>query len=336
MSLIEVSVIVVIRNEENFVVNCIRSICNQFNIETNWELILVNSCSTDKSMLKAEQYLGQTSINYKILENEKKILSSGWNIGIKEAKGKFVIRPDAHSELINNYIMTGVTILQNNNEITAVGGRLITEGKGFWGGIIKEALSSKVCVGNSSFRTNKKDGFVDTAVYAVYRKEIFDKVGYFNENLVRHQDNEMHERIHAVGGKFYLSTKMRAIYFCRGNIPSLLKQMYAIGIYLPNAGIKSLKIRHLIPFAFLIFLFVGAGISIFSEYIRMVYITTLLFYLTVIFIEFSNKSIRNGNLPLMLNVAIVPLIHIAYGFGTLIGFFNLFKKTFSVKRLFVL
>ena len=326
MNVIDVTVILVIRNEENFVENCIKSICNQFNSDTNWELIVVDGCSKDASISKAEECLKKSTINYKILRNEKKILSAGWNIGIKEAKGKFVIRPDAHAELLGNYIMKGVSILQNNNEITAVGGRLITEGKGFWGKIIKFALSSKVGVGNSSFRTNNRDGFVDTAVYAVYRKEIFEHVGLFNENLVRHQDNEMHKRIHAAGGKFYLSTKMNAKYYCRDTISSLLRQMYAIGLHLPNAGIKSLRTRHLIPFVFIMFLSVGTVGSFFLEFVKIFYIIVLLFYFVVLFIEFSIKSICNRELPVMLNVAIVPLIHISYGLGTLIGLLKLFNK----------
>ena len=203
-----ISILIVLRNAKDNIVNCIQSIESQFQ-EGNqeWELIIVDGMSDDGSKDVATQYLKNKPYSWLVVDNPKKILASGWNIGIKAAKGKYVLRPDVHATLHQGYIQNGLTLLAEQPNVTAVGGALQTKASGFWGEIIAQALSSKIGVGGSPFRTNAADGFVDTVAYGIYRKSIFDTVGYFNETLKRHQDNDMHDRIKKAGGIFYLSGK---------------------------------------------------------------------------------------------------------------------------------
>ena len=249
--MIEISVILVVRNEKDFVIDCIRSIEQQFSANDEWELIVVDGMSTDNTKTLASEYLDTVGYKWQILDNRKKTLAPGWNIGIKHSLGRYVLRPDAHSRLHEGYISNGLKTLRENPEVTVVGGLLETKSKGFMGNIIRVALSSRVGVGNSSFRTATKSGFSDTSVYGIYRREVFEHAGYFNEGLVRHQDNEMHKRIKEKGGRFYLNVNMKADYYCRSTIPALLKQMFNIGRYLPDVLFSgSLNLRHLAPFAF--------------------------------------------------------------------------------------
>jgi GT2 family glycosyltransferase len=236
-----------------------------------------------------------------------------------------VIRPDAHSSLHKAYIRNGVRTLHDKPDVTAVGGILLTKAKGFWGNIIRVALSSPVGVGNSSFRTNTESTYTDTAVYAVYRKAIFVEVGYFDEKLVRHQDNEMHNRIHKAGGKFYLNTNMIADYFCRDTIPSLLKQMFNIGRYLPDVMFKgALSLRHMAPFAFYgaILIMIIIGLFYFHP-LTWIAVALLVFYITVILAEAFLKSIKNKSLSLILLLFVIPLIHLSYAAGTCWGLIGL-------------
>jgi glycosyltransferase involved in cell wall biosynthesis len=316
----QVSVIIVTKNEEKYILNCIKSIETQFEKDDKWELIIVDGMSEDKTKEISSEYLSHVNYAYQILENKKKILSAGWNIGIKNAQGKYVVRPDAHGALHKGYIKYGLEILEQNPDVTAVGGVLETKAKGFWGNIIKEALSSRVGVGNSSFRTATQSGYYDTAVFALYRKEIFDKVGYFNEKLVRHQDNDMHKRVKDMGGKFYLDIKMKADYYCRDTIPKLSIQMFNIGRYLPtvmNNG--SLSIRHFIPFVFYNLLFILLFLGLFSTIFFKISAFIFIGYLGIISIDSIYRSLKNNNIFILLNIFIIPLMHFSYGFGTLIG-----------------
>jgi glycosyltransferase involved in cell wall biosynthesis len=324
---IKISVLIVMRNEEKYIIDCIKSIESQFTKKDSWELILIDGMSEDKTKEIATNYLKTVDYDYQILNNPKKILASGWTIGIQKAKGKYVIRPDAHAVLHPNYIKYGIEVLKSKDDVTAVGGKLITKGKGFWGNIFKEALSSRVGVGDSSFRTDAKSGYYDTAVYAVYRREIFDKVGYFNENSPRHEDNDMHKRISDAGGKFYLDIRMVADYYARDTLPKLLQQMYANGRYsIDSLFDGALSIRHLAPFLFYMFIVLSILASlVFKPFLLLV---KIVFggYILVITLDTIKRLIQSKNFSILLNIFIIPIMHMSYGFGTLVG---LIKKLFS-------
>lgn len=321
----EVSVLIVVRNEEKYIIDCIRSIELQFEKTDSWELIIVDGNSTDRTKYLVQEYLQSADYQWMLVDNENKTLAPGWNIGIKKADSKYLIRPDAHASFQKGYIKNGIATLEKMQEVSAVGGVLETKSNGFWGNIIKVALSSKVGVGNSSFRTSTRSGFTDTAVYAVYRKDIFDEVGLFDEKLVRHQDNDMHHRIRKAGGKLYLNTKMKADYYCRESIPKLCKQMFNIGKYLPDVMFNgSLSIRHLLPFVFYASMIIGLllGWLVFKP---LLYLSLMVFgaYIFTILIESIIKSFQKRDISLMFLLFVIPLIHINYALGTFLGFFRI-------------
>lgn len=323
--MIDVSVIIVFRNEENYIIECIQSIEKQFEKnELRWELLLVDGDSNDKSKELAENYLEHKNFPCQIISNPKKTLATGWNLGIKAAEGNYVVRPDAHAKLNYGYIEEGIKTLHSKPEVTAVGGVLETKARGFWGQIIKVALSSRVGVGNSGFRTASKSDYSDTAVYAVYRREIFNEVGFFNEKLVRHQDNDMHQRIKKAGGKFYMNVEMKADYYARDSVKKLLRQMYLIGYYLPDVMKDgAVGMRHLAPFGFYFTLLL---LGILSFNIPMVkYIIGFQFglYMLVIGLDSFLKVIQQKKPSLLLNIIIIPLMHLFYALGT---FFGLIRK----------
>jgi len=325
----DVSVIVVFRNEEDYIIECIQSIESQFEQnELNWELILVDGDSQDKSTELAQEYLKSKSYPNQIIHNPKKTLATGWNLGIKSAQGKFVVRPDAHSKLHQGYIEKGIETLLFKEDVTAVGGVLETKAKGYWGNIIKVALSSRVGVGNSGFRTAKQSGYSDTAVYAVYRKEIFDQVGYFNEDLVRHQDNDMHQRIKKAGGKFFMNVEMKADYYTRDSVKKLLQQMYLIGYYLPDViGDGAVGLRHLAPFVFYLVFISGMLLSIIHPVFLSLALLQMFFYFVIIAIDSLAKVFQQKKPSLLLNIFIIPSMHIYYAWGTFRGFIRKFFKS---------
>lgn len=326
--MILVSVILVVRNEEKHVEQCLRSIEKQFSDFSTWELIVVDGLSTDGTLLVVKTFLKQKLYKHRIIENPHKILASGWNIGIESAVGEYVIRPDGHSTLGTNYIKTGINTLKHNPDITAVGGVLSTKAKGFWGEIIKEALSTRIGVGNSSFRTAKKSSYTDTAVYALYRRNIFEKAGLFNESLIRHQDNEMHQRISAIGGTFFLNVDMKADYYCRDSVPALLSQMFNIGKYLPPVIIRgAASLRHVLPFSFYTILISTLVLAALGPiYFLYAGLTMVGIYIATIAVEGVKMAVKKRKLSNLLIITIIPTMHLFYAVGTLVGFLALIKK----------
>lgn len=320
--MIDVSVIIVFRDEEDYIEECIRSIEKQFERNTfKWELILVDGDSRDKSNQLASAFLNAKNYPNKIILNPQKTLATGWNLGIKSARGKYVVRPDAHAALHDGYMEKGIDTLKLKPDVTAVGGILDTKAKGYWGEIIKEALSSRVGVGNSGFRTATQSAYSDTAVYALYRKEIFNQVGYFNEELVRHQDNEMHRRIKKVGGKFYMNVEMKADYYARDSVKKLLRQMYLIGYYIPDViGDGALGMRHLAPFVFYMVFVFGLILSLFHPLFGYLSAIQMGLYIIIITLDSFSKVFQQKMPSLLLNIFIIPLMHLFYAWGTFRGF----------------
>lgn len=316
-----ISVIVVLYNEAKHIVHCIQSIEAQFEPGDAWELVLVDGQSTDNSVALIEAYFAQKKgVHWQLISNPKKTLATGWNLGIQHARGRYMVRPDAHAALHPGYIKGALEILEQRPEIGAVGGTLETIGKGFWGRVIQEALSSPVGVGNSGFRTGAKSGEADTAVYGLYRREVFEQAGLFDERLVRHQDTEFHGRVQASGWKFWLQNTIQADYFCRDTPASLLTQMRRIGYYLPDLlGLKhgGLRPRHLAPFAF----FAGcAGLLIIGYWLALAFwlgVGALALYVLAVVVA-AGSRLSKGPAMLLITV-LIPAMHLAYAWGTFTG-----------------
>ena len=326
----EISVIIVARNEQYFIRDCMLSIRKQFSDSFPWELILVDGMSEDRTKEIAVKYAEEAGIeNFRIIENTGITLATGWNKGIKAARGNYVIRPDAHAILYPSYISKAYETIKKMPKVAVVGGTLETLAKGYWGEVIRDALSSKAGVGNSSFRTHAESGYKDTAVYGLYRKEVFEKVGYFNEDLVRHQDNEFHSRILAKGYKIYMNREMKAGYYCRDNVPALLNQMYRIGYYLPDlSGRKSmggLRLRHLAPAAFFISLIIGFLLANFLNIFLYLSLAASAIYLVFIVLNAFYIGLKNLNWKSLWLVFLIPAIHFTYFLGTLTGFIKKLK-----------
>jgi glycosyltransferase involved in cell wall biosynthesis len=321
-----VTVLIVTRNEEKYIIECIKSIESQFSVGTDWELIIVDGKSTDKTVTLASEYLGQNAdYPYQILSNPDKILATGWNMGIEAAKGT-----DAHAILYPGYIGEGITTLDDKPEVGGVGGVLKTLSKGFWSDLIKVALSSKIGVGDSSFRIGAKSGYKDTVVYGLYRKEVFDIVGMFNEVLQKHQDTEFHARLLKKDWKLWLNDKMIAGYYCRDSLKSLARQMYKIGFHIPDLikgqYVIGIQPRHLIPFFFFSILTGSFILGLIFKFFLYLALLQLVVYLAIlagfsIVNIFTNKKL---SIKYLLLIPIIFTMHFFYFLGTFTGFL---KKT---------
>ena len=327
-----ISVLLVARNEERHIEDCIRSLVAQFvhAPEQNWELIIVDGMSSDSTVVKARKLLESAVFPWCILGNSGRTLAIGWNIGINAAKGEYVVRPDAHAELGDDYIAKGIRRLEQMPDVVAVGGSLITKAKTRNGEVFAQALSSKVGVGNSPFRTSNASDYADTAVFGVYRRQALLDVGGLNENLVRHQDNDLHERLRRNGWRFFQDGGMSATYYCRDSFGAIFRQMYAIGFHIPDLwfGISSggVQLRHLAPLFFVLALagLLFTGVAIDQAWVALILPVA---YMSILIADSFINAIRNRNPSRLLTFSVIPFMHIAYGIGSAAGLAkHLFKR----------
>lgn len=314
-----VSVIMPVYNEEKYIKSCIFSLLQQDYPKDEMEWIFVDGGSTDKTKEIIENFMKEFPGLIKLLNNPNKTVPYAMNIGIKASIGKYIVRLDAHSEYAENYISKCVHYL-DTTEADNVGGVAETKSNGFVGNAIALMLSSKFGVGNSQFRTNGKSGYVDTVPFGAFRREVFDKYGYYNERLTRNQDNEMNYRIRKNDGKIYMSEDIKLSYYCRDTIRGIVDMAVKNGkwnVITMKLCPGSMGIRHFIPFLFLLSLIFMPILSILAPYFKYLFLLEIGLYL-ILDLLFSLKATKEMKyFPLLL--VLFPIFHLSYGFGSLVG-----------------
>lgn len=333
-----VSVICPVYNEEKYIEKCINSILQQDYPKDNLEVLLVDGISKDKTRDIIQEY-ANTYPFIKLLDNPKQIVPTAMNIGIRAAKGDVIIRLDAHSIYPNNYFSVLVYQLYNLRA-TNVGGvwNTIPANDSTVCKSIAYATSSSFGMGNALYRIggSKEIQQVDTVPYGCYTKEIFYEIGFFDEELVRNQDDEFNGRIIKNGGKIFLIPDLVIDYFGRDSIKKTVKMFYQYGLFKPLVNKKlgrPTTIRQFFPLFFLCGIVFGGVFSLFLQPIRIIYLAVLALYLLIGVTIGIKKSIQYKDFGIVLVLPFVFLcIHLSYGWGYLIGLFKvLFKQKFTVK-----
>lgn len=323
-----VSVVMPVYNESKYIDKCIESLLNQDYSHDYMEWIFVDGNSSDDTVARIEKYATQYPTLIKILNNPHKIVPYAMNIGIKESRGKYIVRLDAHADYANDYISKCVKYL-DSIDADNVGGVAETKANGFVGACIAKMLSSKFGVGNSEFRTNGKSGYVDTVPFGAFRREVFSKYGGYDERLVRNQDNEMNYRIRKNGGKIYMADDIHLSYYCRDSIKGISDMAKKNGMWnvitmklCPGA----MGIRHFIPLAFVISI-VGLGLLGFVSVYFWLFLCFEVALYSILDILFSVRKASSIKEFLMLFI-LFPLFHVSYGIGSLRGLIKLFSKEY--------
>ena len=298
------------------------------------EVLVVDGISEDNTRKIVKSFIQKYSF-IKLLENPKKIVPTALNVGIKNAKGDIVIRMDAHNIYKKDYIFKCVKYLNIYN-VDNIGGMWITlpGDDTIIDKSIALTLSHPFGVGNAYFRTGSKEPkYVDTVPFGCYRKEIFKRIGLFNENLIRNQDLEYNLRLKKDGGKILLVPDIVSYYYARSTLRDLAKNNFSNGfwvVYSTKFAKMPFSVRHLIPFFFV--LSICGSLVLSFAYKPFIYLFALVFITYLLSnIFFSLKiSLKKGFkyfLPVMLSFGI---LHFSYGFGSICGLIKLaggcFKK----------
>lgn len=323
-----VSALIVCRNEEKYIEISLQSLLGQNYPDDCYEIIIIDGDSDDNTLKSARMVISEyrekndSCPNVSFYFNEKKILAAGWNIGIMKAKGEYVFRIDAHSKIEPNYIDKCIETITVHDAV-CVGGRIESKSLSGEDDIVTKILSSPFGVGNSSFRVSNTEEYADTAVYGLYRKQIFEEVGYFDESLIRNQDIELHARIRKAGEQIYFNPEIKSIYFTRNTIKKMLKQAFQNGKWNPIVLKKTkgaLSVRHMIPFAFVLFIVASTILGFFVKMIWYLEIIVLGIHLSMGFYFAKEKS--NDPKELAQMPFLFMALHLSYGVGFLTGLFH--------------
>ena len=315
-----VSVIIPIRNEVNHIAKLVELVNEQDYGLVNFEIIIVDGESDDgtKSIL---ENLNQKYPNIMIYSNPNKTVPYALNIGINESKGEIIIRMDAHSYYPYDYISELIRHLEELN-CDNVGGVCITtpSNRTIKAIAIAQVTSNSFGIGNSQFRLNiSKITEVDTVPFGCYKKEVFDKIGLFDEQLIRNQDDEFNARLKQNGGKIFLIPTIKIIYLARKNFTKLYNMFYQYGLFKPLVN-KKIKIpssyRQFAPLIFVLYLFLFPISILLDKKLFYISLIPITLYLLLNFIVSVEISVRKANFKLFPYLAVgFFLTHFSYGFG---------------------
>jgi len=337
-----VSVIIPSRNEGKFIGQCLDSIIAQNYPKEKIEILVVDGMSEDNTVRIVKEYHPRYSF-INLLENPKKITPCALNIGIKNAKGEIIIRMDAHAGYENNYIAKCVKYLKEY-DADNVGGSMVTLPKENTSvaRAIAFCLSHFFGTGGSAFRVGSTEPrWVDTVFGGCYKKEVFNKVGFFSENLVRSQDMEFNIRLKSAGGKILLVPEIVSYYYPKSDLKDFFIHNFEDGIWAvyPMKFIKTpLKLRHYIPLFFVLGL-LGTGLAgIFISVFWWLFAAVLGLYLLFALYFSIPIAVKQKDIKYLFVMPVTfACRHFGYGLGSIWGGIKLLlpKNVPSVRKMLI-
>lgn len=313
-----VSIIMPIRNEEDYIQRSLGGVLNQDYPHDHMEVLIADGMSDDSTRNIVKQMAEATTISVVLVDNPGKIVPTGFNAALKQAHGEIIVRVDGHCEIAPDYVSRGVELLQSQ-DVAGVGGPIETISEGLLGNAIAFAMSSSFGVGGSAFRTIKdRELLVDTIAFPIYGRKAIETAGFLDEELIRNQDDEYNYRLRALGFKLLLSPKVKSRYYSRGSLRKLWTQYYQYGLYKVRVLQKhprQMRPRQFVPAIFVGVVIGGGLLSLLLPALGLLWIGALILYLLADSLASVVTAARNGWTYLPLLPLVFATLHFSYGLG---------------------
>ena len=334
-----VSLCVVAYNEEAFLPNLLCDLKSQTYPHELTEIVLVDGNSRDKTKAIMQDFASNESSFYsvQVLDNPERIQAAGWNVAIANAKSDVIVRIDAHTHIPTDFTAKNMALQEKGEYVTGGVRPCLIDNPNPWKQTLLEVENSMFGSSVSKGRKNTKADYVKSMFHAAYRREVFEKAGVFNTNLLRTEDNEMHYRIRKAGYKLYCDPDIVSYQYARNSFKKMIKQKYGNGYWVGfTLGVCSgcISLFHLVPFAFVLGIIFTTALAAFGFWHLAALMWTAygVFCLTGTACNIINKK---ANRFTFLMPLLFLIMHLSYGIGTLIGIAKIpfYSKSFNKSRL---
>ena len=325
-----ISVVIPMRNEARHIGECLDSVLAQDYPPERMEILVVDGRSDDDSRAVVEEY-GRRDSRIRLLDNPRQIVPSALNTAIRAARGEIIARVDGHTTFDGDYLRQGGAALERSGADN-VGGPMVARGGGRIGDAVEMATSSPFGIG-AYFHYGTEDRFVDTVYLGMWPRQVFARVGLFDEELVRNQDDEFNYRLRKHGGRVFLTPLMRSSYQNRQGLRSLTRQFYQYGLWKVRVCQKhprQMSWRHFVPPAFVLALGLTPLLLWLWPALGWFGAAAVVSYLGLIAAA-SVQAARKGGpgrhrrwLP-----AVFAIIHVGWGLGFLVGLIRFRRRWFE-------
>ena len=325
------AVVMPVRNEEKFIGQTLDQLYLQDFAADKLEVVLADGFSTDRTREIAEQYKDRFG-SLKVLDNPGKLPSSGRNVGVRNTTAPYILILDGHTFIPNkNFLQDIIDTFEKS------GADCLCRPHPLKPPDINEFQQTiAICRGSSLGHKPGSEIYADfegevdpTSAGAMYKRRVFDIIGYFDEQFDACEDVEFNYRVKQSGLKSYLSPKLTVFYYPRDSIQGLWRQMnrYGMGRFKFSRKHQLFSPIQWFAAALVFGFFAGLVLSFFSPPILASFKNAVALYLLIV-IAFSFYLAVKEKHPgcLFYGVLIFPTIHFGLGWGFLKVFFSTYKK----------
>ena len=313
-----VNVVMPIRNEAPHIRQCLEAVLAQDYPADRLDVVVADGMSDDGTREIISGYV-QGYPNLRLLDNPQRIVPTALNVGIRVAQGDIIVRVDGHTTLAPDYVRECVAALERTGADN-VGGRMDAQARGYFGKAVALATSSPFGVGNARFHYSSKEEWVDTVYMGAYRREVFEHIGLFDEELVRDQDDEFNYRLRAHGGRILLCPQIRSQYTNRSSPRKLWRQYFEYGYWKVRVLQKhprQMRWRQFVPPVFVAALLGALGLSALGIFWPLALIAGS--YLVTNLAATLWTAGRSGLQYLAVLPVVFLILHVSWGVGFLSG-----------------
>jgi glycosyltransferase involved in cell wall biosynthesis len=325
-----VTVVVPCRNEAAYIGPCLDSILASEYPAERMEVLVADGMSDDGTADIVRRYAERWPA-IRLVSNPEGIVPTGLNRAIRQATGEVIVRMDAHVVYPGNYLPLLVQALLETGADN-VGGVIETlpANSTPTARAIAVGVSHPLGVGNSYFRIGTSARrWVDTVAFGCYRREVFDRIGLFDEELVRNQDDEFNFRLVARGGRILLLPEVVSEYYARATLGHTGRMFYQYGYFKPLVARKVgrvMTMRQLVPALFVLTLGIGAALALGFEWARVGLLMVAAAYASVVVVCAARAIPKHGIRCAAVLALVFPLLHLSYGVGFLRGMIDHFGR----------
>ncbi len=315
-----VSVVMPVRNEGAFIRQSAGALLRQDYPPERLEIVVADGMSEDDTRaILAELAAQQDHPRLRVIDNPRRIFSTGFNRGVAASSGEIIIMMGGHTMVASDYVSEAVKALETHGA-DCVGGFIETVAMDAASEPIAWAMGSKFGVGGVAFRTVENElREVDTVAFGAYRRATLERLGPVDEELVRNQDDEYNYRLRSRGGKILLVPSIRSRYHSRSSIGKLARQYFWYGYWKVRVMQKhprQMRWRHFVPPLFVCALIAAAAIGFVSPW-PLVFIAGA--YVLAASLASVAVSAKQGWKHILRLPLIFATLHLTYGAGFLAG-----------------
>lgn len=327
-----VTVAVVAHNEAATIGAVFEDLKNQEFPHGRIEVLLIDSASTDETKLLMKKFEGDNAASavpfrrVAVLDNPGKILPAGCNVMLEHFTGDALVRIDAHARIPDDFVARCVEVLEEGECVCGGPRPTVAHPSTSWSETLLVAEESAFGSSFADYRKEVGNRYVSSAFHAMFRREVVETVGAYDERLARTEDNDYFYRIRQAGYRIRFDDRVRSEQIARNTFARMIKQKYGNGFWIGKTlkiAPKCVSMFHLVPFVFVAALIVCFVVGFVWSWVPLLALCGLYLAADLSISVLAIIACRKRYAQMLALPLIFLAIHLSYGWGTLRGIFGL-------------